>query len=309
MRITGVLGSFVGLVLLASGCSGGSAQEGQAEVTGGASLPLEQDGECLVADSLVSHSCNHANAGPFVSVSAQPFPGTVFSNINNSHTAYGVALPGSGDTHQGAVLYRPAVYGQHAFFTAPATTLALYTSAGAPVPSAREGAIPPELCAALERVGVYTLDDAETYTVVFGPTSAATVQTIVEYIGEGGCDGCATVDLDASRSWSPPSNSIGEVTTPSPVTFEVPETVGILAGSACVGTVTFSFRLGAGPLVNCLYNARPSQADFQLWRCSGGVSAGDDVEADYFRLKVNPLAAIKGTIQVELEIEPETCGG
>jgi hypothetical protein len=191
----------------------------------------------------------------------------------------------------------------------PGVPLSLITSGGIAVPLEREGDIPPGLCAQIERVGIAHLDETETYTVVYGPTPNSDVQTIVEYLGEAGCEGCEHVHLHASRSFRPASHSPAEVVVDHPIAFEVPSTVGITAGSACLGTLTFSFRSGGGPRADCLYYARPQHADFRLLACSGGLRAGDDVEADYFRLNVNPLAAVGGPISVELEIEDEACSG
>jgi hypothetical protein len=279
------------------------------DTPGAAELALDQNGECLVSDEVVEHSCLHAEFGPFAAVSAQPYPGTVFSNIDTPHTAYTVTLPASGSSYAGAVRYRPTASGDHAFFLTPGTPLALFTNDGVPVPIEREGEIPDELCALIERVGVTHLEAGESYIVSYGPSTASGVQTIIEFLGDGGCQECEHVLLSASRSWRPPNNSPAEELLEHPIAFEVPATIPITEGSACFGTVTFAFRNGDGPLVNCLYSARPAGPDFALLACSGGVQAGDDVEANYFRLRVNPFGALHGAVTVELELEDEACSG
>jgi hypothetical protein len=297
-------------LLLGAGCSaGGLDAAGEDDGPAEAQLALDQDGECLVSDEVVGHACLHANFGPFAASAAQPHPGSIFSNIDTPHTAYNVTLPASGDAYHGAVLYRPAASGDHAFFLAPGVPLSLFTSGGAPVPLEREGTIPPELCALIERVGIAHLDETETYTVVYGPAPSASVQTIVEYLGEAGCEGCEHVHLHASRSFRPPNNAPAEAVLDHPIAFEIPAAIGITSGSACVGTVTFSFRSGEGPQVGCVYYARPHHADFRLLACSGGLRSGDDVEADYFRLAVNSVAALGSPVSVELELEDEACTG
>jgi len=303
------IGRAVPFLLLAA-CSA-AAEDGfsDSDQAGAAELSLEQDGECLVSDEVVEHSCLHAEFGPFASVAAQPYPGTVFNNIDAPHTTHTVMLPASGSSYAGAVRYRPTESGDHAFFLTPGTPLALFTNAGSPVPIEREGEIPEESCALIDRVGVAHLEAGQSYIVSYGPSSEPDVQTIVEFLGEGGCEECEHVHLSASRSWRPPSNSPTEELVEHPIAFEVPDTIPITRGSACFGTVSFAFRNADGPLVTCLYSARPAGPDFKLLACSGGVQGGDDVQADYFGLRVNPFAALRGAVSVELELEDEACSG
>src|SRR5688572_4623066 len=132
----------LGALLLAAGCSAGGVDAGAGSSgPAEAQIALDQDGECLVSDEVVEHSCLHANYGPFAATAAQAYPGTVFSNIDTPHTAYNVTLPGSGGSYRGAVLYRPAASGDHAFFMMPGVPLSLITSGGTAVPLEREGDI------------------------------------------------------------------------------------------------------------------------------------------------------------------------
>jgi len=270
---------------------------------------LEVGGECVVADALIGHSCAHANSGPFASATAQAYPGFVFTDISQTHTAYTVTLPGSSGSFSGAVLYSPGADGRYAFFTTPGVPLAIVDASGQLVPLAIEAANDPALCALIDHIAVFNLDSTQTYTLVFGPSGHASTQTIVEFMGEGGCETCAGVDLDASRSLSPWSHEEGESRLDSPLAFQVPGQVNVLQGPVRVGTATLTFRAGHGPLVQCLYGANRSLNAFKLLACSGHLRAGDNAEADYFKLAINPGAALFGPIFAELEISNAACAG
>lgn len=267
-----------------------------------------EDETCLVPDEVVEHTCQHANFGPFVSASAQAYPGFVFTDLSAPHTAFNLTLPGTSGSFEGAVLFSPSSDGEYALFSTPGVPVAVFDGEGTPVVIEREGATDAELCAEIERVAVFHADSAQTYTLVYGPAEEALTQTLFEFLGEGGCEACEHVHLHASRSLRPPSNEVGEAQLDHPIAFEVPSEITVTEGSACVGTTLFSFRAENGPLVQCLYVAHPATNSFQLFGCSGGFDAGDDMEADYFKLRVNPLSALKGFISVELEIEDESCG-
>jgi hypothetical protein len=286
------------------GCSAGT---GEAERTDRATQALEVGGECVVADAAVQHSCAHANFGPFQSVAAQPYPGFVFTDISTSHTLFTVSLAGSPGAYQGGVLYSPGADGMYAFFTAPGVSLQIFDAASQPVAELRGAAVPEELCGQIEQVAVFELSSTQTYTVVYGPTESATVETIVEYVGGGSCDVCSSVDLDASLSLSPYSRVDGAAELDAPIAFEIPDQIAVIQGTARFGTATLSYRAAAGPWVHCLYGAKPSLAAFKLLACSGSLRAGDDVEADRFKLRVNPGAALLGSIGLELELEDEAC--
>lgn len=163
-QLFGVVGLGVGgLVGCASGATG--MEPGQTQNA------LEVGGECVVADALIGHSCGHANSGPFASATAQAYPGFVFTDISQSHTAYTVTLPGSSGSFSGAVLYSPGVDGKYAFFTTPGVPLSIVDASGQPVPLAIEAANDPALCAQIDHIAVFNLDSSQTYTLVFGPTS------------------------------------------------------------------------------------------------------------------------------------------
>jgi hypothetical protein len=295
------------LLLLAGGCSAG-AEPGHGETRAGTGqLALEAGEGCLVADEVVEHSCLHANFGPFESAPAQSYPGFVFTDISSPHTAFDVELPGSAGSFGGAVLFSPSADGEYAIFTTPGVPVSLFDGEGTPVVLEREGAVDPALCAQLERAAVFHVDSSQTYTVVFGPAEHAETRTLLEFIGDGGCEACEHVHLDASRSLWPPTNVVGEAVLEHPIAFEVPEAIPLVSGSSCIGTSIFSFRSGGGPLVQCLYAAQPARDAFEFVACTGAFEAGDDVEADYFKLRVNPGAALFGNVSLELELEDESC--
>jgi len=285
----------------------GCAAEGGERTQASKGQGLELDGACVVADPVIEHSCGHANFGPFASATAQAYPGFVFTDISATHTNYTVTLPPSGASHGGAVLYSPGQDGRYAFFTTPGVSLQLVDATGQPQSPVIGAAIPDELCAQIEQVAVFALSSSQTYTVVYGPSASATTQTLVEFIGEGSCDTCAGVDLDASRSLWPANQTNGQATLEAPITFELPETIAVLQGRARIGTATLSFRSGSAPWVHCIYTAHSGLNAFKLLACSGHLRAGDDAEADRFKLVVNPGAALFGPISLELELEDAAC--
>jgi hypothetical protein len=293
----------VGLLCAAtSGCAARTDASGAKKVE-----ELESGGICVVADSVVEHSCGHATFGPFASVNAQAYPGFVFSDISAAHTNFTVTLPGNGNTHGGAVLYSPGADGRYAFFTTPGVSLQVVDADGNSQARLADAAVPNELCAQIEQVAIFELSSTQTYTVVFGPTASTSTQTMVEFIGEGTCETCAAVDLDASRSLFPASRQDGAAQLETPLAFEVPEQIAVLQGTARVGTTTLSFRNGGEPWVRCVYAASPSLNAFKLVACTGHLRAGDRAEADRFKLVVNPGSALFGPISVELELEDESC--
>jgi hypothetical protein len=294
------------VLLLSAGCAVGTGAGGSDEFAE-TQEALEVGGECVVADAVIGHTCGHATFGPFQSVTAQPYPGPVFTDISAPHTAFHISLPASGGQYQGAVLYAPGASGRYAFFMTPGVTLSVVDGSGTPVPLAIESEVPAELCGAIEHVAVFELDSSQTYTLIHGPAPAASVQMIVEFIGEGSCESCAGVDLDASLSLLPWSRQDGEVELDEPLSFEVPGEVEVIDGNAKIGTTTLSFRSGNGPLVHCLYVAKPVHNHFELVGCTGGFGEGDPAEADYFKLRINPGAALFGPLFVELEITEAGC--
>jgi hypothetical protein len=143
--------------------------------------------------------------------------------------------------------------------------------------------------------------------VVHGPTTSSAVQTIVEFIGEGHCDVCEEVHLDASLSLSPFERKDAVVELDEPHGFAIPAELEVHEGTARFGTTRLSFRSGTGPMIHCLYRAEHEHNAFELLGCTGGFDAGDPAEADYFKLHVNVGAALFGPITVEAELPAAGC--
>lgn len=267
-------------------------------------VALEEE-VCLVSDEVLGHACLHAEFGPFVAASAQPYPGFVFTDVSPRHQTYNLALPGT-SAFRGAVLYSPVESGEYAIFSTPQATVTVYDSAANLVALEREGLTESSVCGAIEKASVYHLDVFETYTLVFGPEAVPNVATIIEYLGEGGCEACAHVHLDASRSVNPNVNEPAEVNLEAPITFEVPEVIAVAEGHARRGTVTLEFR-NPEDAVECEYRADQASNTFVFDHCDCGVTAGDDVTASEFELVISKNAARRGPIAVELELEDEAC--
>lgn len=293
-----------------AGCQSGAVAPGdETSAVGARAQALEDEqGVCIVPDEVVTHSCAHASSGPFVSEPAQPYPGFVFTDISAPHTSYTLALPAAATGYEGAVLFSPAADGEQAFFTMPGSTIRIFDGSGAEVPLARELAVPAELCGLLEHVAVFALTSSDTYTVVYS-SSEPSVQTIVEFVGQASCEECVEVHLRASRSFWPPSHEDGEAVLEAPIGFEVPGAIPVTSGSVAPGLAVFEFSSGGAASVECFYLGRPALAAFELLTCTGGLRAGDDVEADTFRLRVKPGAALLGPVTAELTIEDEACHG
>lgn len=309
-RIHNALVGFACAVVSACASSGGDGSAVDVErltELGELSAALEGP-ECLVPEEALEHTCQHAQFGPFVSASAQAYPGFVFTDISPAHTAYNLTLPAGAGAYQGAVLYSPVVSGDHAFYSTPAATVNLYDSAGNPVVVEREGLTDPAICSLIEKASVFHLEVFETYTVVTGPEADPAVQTIVEYLGEDACEGCAHVHLDAYRSLHPANNAPAEVVLDTPITFEVPEVIAVEVGTARRGTVTLRFK-GPEETIKCVYEADRSRNAFVHDHCDCGVTVGDDVTASEITLVISKEAAKRGPIAVELELEDEACHG
>lgn len=305
--------SLMALLGLVSACASSTGEYTEAQYEQGGSLgsvgaALEEEEECLVPTELLEHTCQHAQFGPFASVSAQVYPGFVFTDISPSHTAYNLTLPSAVSVYQGAVLYSPFTSGDYAFFTAPAATVTVFDSAGNPATLEREGLTDPAVCGAIEKASVFHLELFETYTVVYGPQAQLGVQAMVEYLGEEGCETCAHVHLDAYRSSHPPVNDPAEVALEEPIAFEVPDAISVEEGQARKGKLTLEFA-NPGQHVKCIYKADQSLNAFTFHRCTRGVDVGDDVTASEFWLEISRDAVKRGPIGVELEFEDEACHG
>ncbi len=141
--------------------------------------------ECVaVVPAATDHTCLHGALGPFQTVSAQPYPGFVYTDVSQSHTYYTVTLAGEAGVDHSAVLYFPVASGAFAIYSKTRFSLTLRDAAGEPVPVFFEHAV--TTCSAADSltwVTVYeSLSDQEEYTLDIGPVAASTVSLAVEYL-------------------------------------------------------------------------------------------------------------------------------
>lgn len=310
MKATQSLAMVIGIGSLTAACAVDTENSGS--LTGrslASGIELDEE-DCLVSVHDIEHACVHAEFGPFASATAQPYPGLITTDISTPHTAYTVTLPGAASQYSGGTYYFPAVTGEFAFFVNHPSTLTLYDSSDNLVEALDEGPVATEVCSLLSEVKIYELDEAEFYTVVFGPEEDPGLLTIVEYLGEHReCESCEEVHLTASKTAWPPSREDGELTLEHPIGFEIPDVIPVTLGESSGGLASLKFSSAGGPSMKCWYwGTFSSPEQFEFLHCTGGMHPGDDVEADKFRLRVD-FAGVTGGPQteVELELEDEAC--
>jgi hypothetical protein len=285
----------------AAGCAVGG-EESRARVQA-----VEEGELCLVSEHAIEHSCAHVSFGPFASVSAAPYPGPVFSTISTPHTAYTVSLPSTGLQYGGQVIYQPAATGAFAFLLSPDVELTLYPSSGPALVPVGEQPISEAECAGLSNAVVYQLDEAETYTLVAGPSGANSFLALVEYLGsEPTCEECEHVDLSATLSFDPYLRQEASVHLEHEVTFEIPEEIAVTEGDSVGAKATLKFG-HEGDFSRCKYKGHASHPEkLVLVSCNHGFAGGDDAEADSFELRLTSIGGC-GAVGIELEIQPEAC--
>jgi hypothetical protein len=268
---------------------------------------LEQDGACLIGDETIEHACAHATFGPFSGVTAQAYPGFVFSDVNAPHTAHTITLPTDGAGFSGAVLFQPTVPGEFGFMLDAGRPLEVRDSAGNLLTPVGTAPSDPALCSLIAQVHVYALLDTETYTLVFPSTGDDTVQLITEYLGaEASCEvACEPFTLQASRTYRPAAWSDGELSFDEHVVFELPKRLVVTQGNAGNFLAQLSYWHD-GEEVVCDYRGN-GRKRYVLECCSNGAVAGQDVEADALRLHVQRGAnnGPNQTTAIEVTIQPE----
>ena len=306
MRATREFGAGIGIAALLTGC----AIEPEPTRHRASAFANEEELECVVSDHDARHACEHAEYGPFASVTAQPYPGIVTSNINTPHMAYSVALPGSGTDYSGGTYYFPGASGEYAFFVDPETTLTLYDSGGSLIEPEAHGPIDAEVCSSLSLAVVYELNQGQFYTLVFGPEDSPDVLTVVEYLGEHReCESCEVVLLSASKTAWPLSRSDGRASLDHPISFEIPSAIPVTIGESSAGLASLKFKSGGDPAMKCWYwGSFSSPEEFRFLHCDGGLQPGDSAEADDFRLRID-LGGVTGGLEtaVALELEDDAC--
>jgi cysteine-rich repeat protein len=169
--------------------------------------------ECTdIGRSATGHTCGHAKFGPFQAVSAQPYPGFIYSDVNSTHTHFTVTLPGAPDANESAVLYMPVVTGAFALYSKGNYPMrVIRTSDQADVPPRYENAV--STCGEeLTWFRVYDLVGGDDYHVVFGPMGESSAIVVIEYLASLAEFTYYTTDRDgdgfgeedtALRSWCP----------------------------------------------------------------------------------------------------------
>ncbi|XYH97159.1 hypothetical protein ACMHYB_56895 [Sorangium sp. So ce1128] len=289
-----------------------SLDEGQSALEGG---------ECpLLGEEAIEHTCIHAGVGPFVTVTAGADPATTTTDVSAEHTAYTVNLVSSGAGFGGAVLYTPDGDGDFAIFLDPSVNVSVLDSSGTPVAIEEDVSIDPAECASLSRALVVELSSAETYTIVFEPSSEQSALVLIENLAEFNAP--EGILLTAARFYDPSSLVVAEEGVEHPFTFELPSEIPVVSGNAGKGWVVFAHRDGeSDPFTYCFYQGGASvwhpttPADvaagekYEFVACTDDAVPGDDVVADHFKLSVLKGDQQAGTTTVELLILDEGCGG
>jgi MYXO-CTERM domain-containing protein len=147
--------------------------------------------DCTMACSVVGpaateHTCLHGQFGPFVTVTAQAYPGTVLTNVNPVHTYFTVQLPGAPEENRSAVRYHPNVSGTFGLYLKQDYPIVVRDADGIAVPVLFEHAV--STCSvpdSLTWVRVFeNLDEEQTYTLDIGPLASSSVSFAIEYLPE-----------------------------------------------------------------------------------------------------------------------------
>lgn len=188
---TGLLGA---LYILVSSCGAPAASSTETAAVAVAGL-IECDEIGLQA---TCHSCGHAVAGPFMSVTANAIDASfVFVDIDTVHTYHEIGLlsTATAGEHAGAVTYFPnsEELRLYAFYMSTPAELRIFDEASNEVPIGHEHSISadtdclsigyPSLTGCdqhLPVVKIFELTGAAPYTVTLGPTTATSVALVVE---------------------------------------------------------------------------------------------------------------------------------
>ncbi|MCU0687988.1 MAG: hypothetical protein MUF34_38050 [Polyangiaceae bacterium] len=298
--------------LMVAGCAGsGVGGVGTAE-RGGALVADGEGGFCDGAAPDAEHACLHGQHGPFRTVTASPGSNAAGADVSEPHAAFTIGLPADGaGLHQGAVSYVPDESGDFAFFLGASLPLTILGPDGQPLAIEVDASVDPAECTALTHAYVAELVGGATYTLVFGPSASASALLVIEHAE---ChEECAAVELVASKSYGPPKWSDGVQVLEEPLHFRVPGELEVTEGDAGRFWSTLTYALGDEPAVTCWYQGDGGPhcttpgagAHYVLHHCSNEAQAGDDADADSFRLRVhhggNAKPGQRTTVRVELE--------
>jgi hypothetical protein len=134
-----------------------------------------------LGDALVEHSCFHTVHGPFKSV--QSTAGTAASaatpDLNAVHTEYRVGLAGD----VSVVTYTPERSGAWTIFLGAAVPIRVFDGSGREVSSIFSAAGDVG-CSGLVEAHVFEVERGARHRLVFGPTTAASVVAVVEFVDD-----------------------------------------------------------------------------------------------------------------------------
>ncbi len=129
-------------------------------------------------DEVIEHGCEHAELGPFASITAGQVGGATSPNVNTPHVAYVITLPADGAAFAGQVRYRPVESGDYALLVDPDVDVTVLDGSGAEVEIEEERDA--SACPALSRLYLVELEAGLEYRLVFGPTPNSEALLLIE---------------------------------------------------------------------------------------------------------------------------------
>ncbi|RKH01535.1 hypothetical protein D7V97_28955, partial [Corallococcus sp. CA053C] len=179
------------LTLLLAGC--GAPEDVVPETA-----PITQQSELLAAcvdtealAEAAEHSCTHAEAGPFESVTAAPLGGPSFVDVSVEHTAYNVTLPAITYRqwtfgYAGSVIFTPEESTEYAFLTSGYRAVRIVNAAtNEEVGLECHYSVPQEVCGSLRSAVTADLEGGIDYRVDFAAVvpQPATFLLVIEETG------------------------------------------------------------------------------------------------------------------------------
>lgn len=168
-------------------CADGTWEEGIEECDDGNTVA----GDGCAADCTVEcteiglgatdHTCGHGAFGPFVTTSAQKYPGFVYSDVSSPHTYFTVALAGTAGIDHSGVVFSPGVNDAYAIYMKTKFPLTVRDSTGTEVPLLLEHAV--SSCSvpdSITWVKTFRLTNEDTYTLDIGPSTETSVSFALE---------------------------------------------------------------------------------------------------------------------------------
>jgi hypothetical protein len=149
-----------------------TSAETSASGDGGAG-PQGDGGECLV-DSVLEHSCLHAQHGPFAEVAAVATGSA--ADVSKVHTAWRLSMPPAGAL---LVSFRPTMMGDYVFYLDRALPLSVRSEALSLSATHSEAVT---ACSGIAEARVYPLSSGARYEVEVGPTGGDQATLVIEHV-------------------------------------------------------------------------------------------------------------------------------